>query len=116
MDIVKVKIEKSKNILTYVKMIHSFNKNLSLGEIKRRIEKNEDVIVFDLDDYDFLDEFNGISEYDYEISLYNLLLDLKNQGAELKISLNDDIESLELLYNWINTRNEINKECDRIPD
>ncbi len=115
--IVKVKIAKDENMLTYIRMIRLYNKTLSIGEIKKRIENNFPVIEFDTSGYDFNDEFTkGLTEDDYNFGFYKFLEEIQNEGAELSIFLDDENGDMQSLYQRLVFEKEIRQEVEMYPD
>ena len=115
--IVEVKITKDENMLSYIKMIRSYSKNLSIGEIKRQIENNNTVIKFDTSGYDFNDEFTkGLTEDDYNFGFYEFLEEIQDKGAKLIIFLDNKKADMQSLYHRLVFEKEIRHEIEMYPD
>ena len=115
--IVTVKITKDENMLSYIKMIRSYNKKLSIGEIKRQIENNDTVIEFDTSGYDFNDEFTkGLTEDDYNFGFYEFLEKMQHKGAKLSVFLDNEQADMQSLYQRIVFEKEIREEIEEYPD
>lgn len=83
LDLVQVKIEKDGNTISYVKIIHEF----------------------DLEGNDWMYD-EEMTEFEWHMRYYNFLKKLENAGAKLQILLNGEIESMQLLNNWIHSIKE----------
>lgn len=81
-DIIQ-KIEKDDNTISYVKIIHEF----------------------DLEGNDWMYD-EEMTEFEWHMKYYNFLKKLENAGAKLQILLNGEIESMQLLNNWIHSIKE----------
>lgn len=115
--IIKVFIAKDDRLLTYIPLIRAYRKDLSIGEIKRRIEQQEAVLVFDTDGYDWNDEFTiGLTEDGYLFGCYDFLQTLLRQGAALRILMGDEEETLEALYRYLQSQRELRLELETYPD
>lgn len=108
-----MKIGKDNNTIKYVEMIRKFDKSISISEIKRRIIEDDFVLIYDLDCYEL---FENVSQIEKELEIWDFLKKLEIEGAKVSIYMNDRCESLELLKNWIITRNEIREEVKKYPD
>lgn len=106
LDLVQIKIEKDDNTISYVKIIHGFDKTIPISEIKRRIDENDIVHEFDLEGNDWMYD-EEMTEFEWHMRYYNFLKKLENAGAKLQILLNGEIESMQLLDNWIHSIKEI---------
>ena len=115
--IVEVKITKDENMLSYIKMIRSYSKNLSIGEIKRQIENNNTVIKFDTSGYDFNDVFTkGLTEDDYNFGFYEFLEKMQHKGAKLSVFLDKEKSDIQSLYQRLVFEKEIRHEIEMYPD
>lgn len=115
MGLVQFKIKKDINVVSYIKIIRNYDKNVSMSEIKSSIENNDFVYSFDLYGRDWM-YIEGITEYEWHQRFYNLLCQLKEAGAQLDIFNDGKKEEMEYLSNWINTMKEIAEECEKYPD
>ena len=114
---VKIKIAKDENMFTYIKMIRSYSKDSSLGKIKKQIENNDAVIVFDSFGYDFNDEFTkGVTEDDYNFGFYKFLENLQKSGAVMTIYIDNEKADMQSLYQHIVFEKEIREDTEKYPD
>ena len=102
MDLMQIKIAKDEQIVSYIKLIREYDKSMSMSHIKQKIESNDFVVTNDTNDYDVVDEINGIDKN----------RKLQRAGAETTIYYNGRIISLEFLDNWLNSMDEIKKEVE----
>lgn len=115
--IINIKITKDESMLTYIKMIRSYNQKLSIGELKKRIENNDAVIEFDTYGYDFNDEFTkGLTEDDYNFGFYRFLEELQDKGAKLSIFMENEKTDMQSLYQRLVFEKEIRQEVELYPD
>ena len=115
--IVEVKIKKDENMLSYIKMIRLYSKNLSIGEIKRQIENNNTVIKFDTSGYDFNDVFTkGLTEDDYNFGFYKFLEEIRDKGVKLSIFLDKEQADMQSLHQRLVFEKEIREEIEEYPD
>ena len=76
-----LKVNDSGNLAKTVSIIRKFHKNLSITEIKQKIEQEEIVIFHDISQgTDITDELNGI---DRNKLFYKLVQDLEETGAAI---------------------------------
>ena len=80
-----------------------------MNQIKQKIESNDFVVTYETNDYDVVDEINGI---DKNREFRELISELQRAGAETTIYYNGRIISLEFLDNWLKTMDEIKKEVE----
>ena len=104
MDLMQIKIAKDEQIVSYIKLIREYD-----SHIKQKIESNDFVVTNDTNDYDVVDEINGI---DKNRAFRELIRKLQRAGAETTIYYNGRIISLEFLDNWLNSMDEIKKEVE----
>ena len=109
MDLMQIKIAKDEQIVSYIKLIREYDKSMSMSHIKQKIESNDFVVTNDTNDYDVVDEINGI---DKNRAFRELIRKLQRAGAETTIYYNGRIISLEFLDNWLNYMDEIKKEVE----
>lgn len=62
MDLMQIKIAKDEQIVSYIKLIREYDKSMSMSHIKQKIESNDFVVTNDTNDYDVVDEINGIDK------------------------------------------------------
>ena len=116
MDIIQIKIKKDKNIISYIKLIKEFDKTvsangISVSELKKSIEENRYVYSFDLDAGDWM-YIENMTEHEWHSRFLHLLKELDRIGADLTVYHNNEVTSLELVENWLQTRKEISEETD----
>lgn len=109
MDLMQIKIAKDEQIVSYIKFIREYDKSMSMSHIKQKIESNDFVVTYDTNDYDVVEEINGI---DKNRAFRELIRKLQRTGAETTIYYNGWIISLEFLDNWLNSMDEIKKEVE----
>lgn len=114
MDIIQVKLQKDGSLMKYIKIIREFDSSLSMGDIKRSIEDGDFAVEFDLEEYDVLDDLNGVDRKQEFRSMLDALI---NAGAKLEIYRNDELSSMEFLDNWLEsleiTRRQVEEDIDR---
>ena len=115
MNTVQIKIQKDDKTITYVKIIHEFDKSIPISDIKKRIEQNQFVHEFDLDARDWM-YIENMTEYKWHKAYLKFLKKLEDAGAKLEIYLDGELESMQILKNWINTMKGISDDCDKYPD
>lgn len=103
MNLITLRIKKDNLMIKYIKMIRAFDASFSIGDLKRSIEEDKDVITFDLEKYDVLDDIN---EIDRKKLFRELINSLCLAGASISIYQNKELISIPLLDNWLNTMNE----------
>lgn len=109
MDLIQLKIEKDSSTVKYIKIIRGFDSSLSMNDIKSRIEDNDFVVEFDLEDIDVLDELNDV---DRKQVFRDMITGLENAGAKISIYHNGELSSLEFLDNWLNSIDEIDRQTE----
>lgn len=106
MDFIYLKINKSKKLTQTISLIRNFDVNLSMSEIKQKIDKGEVLITHDITALtDLVDEMNNI---DLNEVFYQLVQDLINIGDEIELSDEFGEISIEQLRNSIESWNQIN--------
>ena len=115
MDLVQIKIQKDDKTITYVKIIHEFDKTIPISEIKKRIEQGQFVHEFDLDAHDWM-YIENMTEYKWHKTYLEFLKKLEDAGAKLEVYMRGEPEEMQYLKNWIGTIKEISDECDKYPD
>lgn len=106
-----IKIEKDNNVIKYVSLIKSYNKSLSLGDIKKRIENDEYVIEHDLiGSFDISDDMEDIDRNKLLRDLVDKLLGLQ---ANLKIYYNNSLITIDTLDNLLERTKQIEEETIR---
>lgn len=109
MDLIQLKIEKDHSITKYIKIIRKFDSSLSVSAINNKINTNDFVLEFNLEDYDVLEDINGI---DRKEIFRDTIKELYQSGAKLSVYQNGELISLELLDNWLETLDEIYQETE----
>lgn len=105
---IQLKIKKDNAITKYIALIRKYNKNLSMAEIKKRIENQEYVIEHELiPTYDICDDVDNI---DRNRLFRELISDLISQGAVIELFENDRLISIEYLDNRLVTVKETERE------
>ncbi|GAA0075994.1 hypothetical protein UT300005_03720 [Clostridium sp. CTA-5] len=107
MDLVQIKIKKDNNVIKYISLIRKFDSSISISDIKKNIENNDFVVVFDLEYYDVIEDIEGV---DRKVLFRQFIAELLKGGADIKIYRNSKITTLKLLDNWLNTLKEISKQ------
>ena len=110
MEIVGIKILNDDNIIKYIKSIKDMNKMLSIGEIRNKILNNEYVIKFDLIGDVNEQILSGNDQYSINLKFVDNLNNLKSLGAEIEIYLNDELITMEILMNQIESMRQIAKD------
>ena len=110
MEIVGIKILNDDNIIKYIKPIKDMNKMLSIGEIRNKILNNEYVIKFDLIGDVNEQILSGNDQYSINLKFVDNLNNLKSLGAEIEIYLNDELITMEILMNQIESMRQIAKD------
>lgn len=91
-----------------ITLLHKYDKNQPVNEIKEKIEKHDYVLVYDYNaPYDVTDDLQNI---DRNMLFRELLENLLECGAELETYQNNRKVTLEIIDNWFNTLKEIEKE------
>lgn len=114
MDLIQLKIKMDASVIKYVKIIREFDGSMSMGDIKRKIENGDFAVEFDLEEYDVLDDLNGI---DRKQGFRRMLDSLLNAGSRLEIYHDGEPSSLEFLDNWLEsleiTRRQVEEDMNR---
>lgn len=112
MDLIQLKIKNDHSIIKYIKIMRKFDSSLSVGTIKKRIEDNDFVIAFDLEYYDVVEDINGIDKKEL---FDNMINELSQAGAEIDIYQNEELITLEVFHNWLESLKQTSQqiECDR---
>lgn len=107
MDLIQLKIKKDDSLVKYIKIIRKFDSSLSISDIKQKIEKNDFVVGFDLEDYDVLEDLN---EIDRRKIFRDMIDELYEAGAQISIYQNGELISIEYLDNWLESLEEISQQ------
>lgn len=92
---VKVKIEKDDNTIKYIKMIREYDSSVSIGELKKRIDANDTVIVFDLHNRDWID-MEDMTEYKMQRAFYDFIQKLIQNGAKVEMTYEYEVSGYGL--------------------
>lgn len=103
MDLISVKIKKDNSVTKYIQIIRKFDSSLSMGMIKQNIENYDYVVSFDLEEFDVLEDLNGI---DRKQAFRKMIQQLCEAGAELEIYQDEEVISIEFLDNLLETLDE----------
>ncbi len=95
MHLVKVKIEKDDNTIKYIKMIREYDSSVSIGELKKRIDANDTVIVFDLHNRDWID-MEDMTEYKMQRAFYDFIQKLIQNGAKVQLTYEYEVSGYGL--------------------
>lgn len=107
MDVIKLKIAKDSSVVKYVKILRGFDSSLSMSDIKSRIESEDYIMEFDLEDFDVLEDLNDVDRK----RLFREMIDsLCKAGAQVSLYQNDEPITLEFLNNWLDSYDEIDKQ------
>lgn len=93
--LVKVKIEKDDNTIKYIKMIREYDSSVSIGELKKRIDANDTVIVFDLHNRDWID-MEEMTEYKMQRAFYDFIQKLIQNGAKVEMTYEYEVSGYGL--------------------
>ncbi len=115
MGLVQIKIKNDDKINTYIKTIRDYDKSVSIGDIKRKIESNQFVYEFDLSGNHWI-HMENMTQYQWHMSFLDFVNKLNNKGAELEIFINGNKESMVYLENKIQMMKEIMEDCEKYPD
>lgn len=108
---IHLKIKAGDNMIKHISLIKAFDKSLSLGVIKQRIENNEIVMSHDIYSFqDICDEQDGI---DRNLMFRKLITDLIENNAEIEILEDEEAISIEILDNMFEQWNQIEQETQR---
>ena len=110
MNFIQLKIQRDNSVVKYIRIIRNFDSSLSIGTIKQKIEENDFAIVFDLDDYNALEDIQGI---DRKIIFQEMIETLIKTGAQISIYHNGELISVELLDNWLKTIDVIRQQTEK---
>lgn len=110
MDLIQLKIKKDDSLVKYIKIIRKFDSSLSISDIKQKIEKNDFVVGFDLEDYDVLEDLNDLNEIDRRKIFRDMIDELYEAGAQISIYQNGELISIEYLDNWLESLEEISQQ------
>lgn len=110
MNFIELKIQRDNSVVKYIKIIRNFDSSLSVGTIKQKIEENDFVIGFDLDDYNVLEDIQGI---DRKRIFREMIETLIEAGAQISIYQNGKLISVELLNNWLKTMDVIRQQTEK---
>ena len=92
---VKVKIEKDDNTIKYIKMIREYDSSASIGELKKRIDANDTVIVFDLHNREWID-MEDMTEYKMQRAFYDFIQKLIQNGAKVEMTYEYEVSGYGL--------------------
>lgn len=92
---VKVKIEKDDNTIKYIKMIREYDSSVSIGELKKRIDANDTMIVFDLHNRDWID-MEDMTEYKMQRAFYDFIQKLIQNGAKVEMTYEYEVSGYGL--------------------
>lgn len=92
---VKVKIEKDDNTIKYIKMIREYDGSVSIGELKKRIDANDTVIVFDLHNREWID-MEDMTEYKMQRAFYDFIQKLIQNGAKVEMTYEYEVSGYGL--------------------
>ena len=95
MHLVKVKIEKDDNTIKYIKMIREYDSSVSIEELKKRIDANDTVIVFDLHNRDWID-MEDMTEYKMQRAFYDFIQKLIQNGAKVQLTYEYEVSGYGL--------------------
>ena len=93
--LVKVKIEKDDNTIKYIKMIREYDSSASIGELKKRIDANDTVIVFDLHNREWID-MEDMTEYKMQRAFYDFIQKLIQNGAKVEMTYEYEVSGYGL--------------------
>ena len=113
-----IKIEKDANTVKYIKLIRDYDKTISIGDIKRKIDSGDYVIEFDPFGYSLYDEsVKNISEKQYIKRFYKLVQELQKAGAIITVFDEDgDSGGIQFLKRELDMCLDIIAETKRYPD
>lgn len=113
-DLIQLKIEKDNSMIKYIKIIRKFDSSLSVGGIKQCIEKNDFVVGFDLEYYDFIEDINGINRKE---RFCDMIKELCQAGARISMYQKGELITTEFFHNWLETldiiRQQVQDDIDR---
>lgn len=124
MNLIKVKIEKDDNTIKYIKIIREYDNTVSIGELKKKIDANDTVIGFDLDNRDWINMEN-MTEYKLHREFYSFIQTLIKNGAKVEMTYEYEVsgygiqtEQLDMksLDRLIKFNKEIWDEVENNPD
>lgn len=107
MDIIKLKIAKDNSVVKYVKILRGFDSSLSMSDIKSRIESDDFVMEFDLEDFDVLEDLSGV---DRKRVFREMIDSLCRAGAQVSLYQDDEPISLEILDNLLDSYDEADRQ------
>lgn len=118
MSSIFIKIEKDANTVKYIKLIRDYDKTISIGDIKRKIDSGDYVIEFDPFGYSLYDEsVKNISEKQYIKRFYKLVQELQKAGAIITVFDEDgDSGDIQFLKRELDMCLGIIAETKRYPD
>ena len=93
--LVKVKIEKDDNTIKYIKMIREYDSSVSIGELKKRIDAPDTVIVFDLHNREWID-MEDMTEYKMQRAFYDFIQKLIQNGAKVEMTYEYEVSGYGL--------------------
>lgn len=113
-----IKIEKDANTVKYIKLIRDYDKTISIGDIKRKIDSGDYIIEFDPFGYSLEDEIvKHISEKQYIKRFYKMVQDLQKAGAVITVfDKHGDSGDIRFLKRELDMCLGIIAETNRYPD
>ena len=106
LDCIYLKLSDSKKITQTISLLRKYDANLSIGEIKQKIDSGEVLITHDKTALvDLVDELNDIEPNE---AFYQLVLDLVGLGDEVQLFDGVGEISVEQLRNAIDSWNQLN--------
>ena len=106
LDYIYLKISNSKKITQTISLLRKYDGNLSIGEIKQKIDSGEILITHDITALvDVVDELNDTEPNE---AFYQLVQDLVGLGDEVQLLDEAGEISVEQLRNAIDSWNQLN--------
>lgn len=100
-----LKVKNYTNITKAISIIRRYDKNLSMGEIKSKIEQEDIVVFHDISGRtDIVDVFNGV---DKNAMFCQLIQEFENNNIGIELYDDDEIIPIEILHNKIESWNQI---------
>ncbi len=105
-------------------MIREYDSSVSIGDLKKRIDANDVVIVFDLDNRDWI-HMENMTEYKMQRSFYSFMQKLIENGAKVELTYEYEVSGyglcteqldMEALDRLIMFNKEIWDEVENNPD
>ena len=76
-------------------MIREYDSSVSIGELKKRIDANDTVIVFDLHNRDWID-MEDMTEYKMQRAFYDFIQKLIQNGAKVQLTYEYEVSGYGL--------------------